>query len=658
MGRPPKSKLKKSILVASTRAPWADSEKRKAAWNVGERLTPSEWAKLNRVLGEKDSSEPGNWNNDRTPYLVGIMDAMGDPEITTVDVMKAAQVGLSEVMRNVLGYWIDQDPGPVLMVMPDEESAKELLGEKVQPLIRQTPALAAHMTKKGTDLGKLRILLDNIEIHAAWASSPQKLASRPKRYVIYDEIDKYPAFSGKESDPISLGDKRRTTYGHRSKSAAFSTPTTRQGAMWRRWEKAPVKLHFHVPCPACGVFAPIAWANIRWPDNLEGTRAEQAAQIQADSLAWCQCPCGLVIRERQRASIVRKGRWAPEGWKVTPDGPMIQGRPRGVRHVAFHVPALISPWVTWSQMAAEFVAAIGDESTMMDWRNSRLGWPYEIRASAIKSDTFSTKIKAGHKHGLVPAWAGMLLATADTQKDGFWYTLRAWGWGFRSRLIDSGFVSTFDELRERCLSSRYPIEGTDVEPMGAHMLFIDSGGGSESVDSDLNLTNQVYQFALSDPARIYAIKGYGGTRELEVPVRQSFVAYSSPGAAAPAKVALYLLKTGYFKDVLSARVVNDAAAGDSWELHEQVDKDYCKQMASEHKVIIRKGRHQVARWVLVTPGAANHLWDAEVYQQAAAQIAHVELIPPPADLLAERQRMALPQDRERSEAWDSAVSGW
>lgn len=625
---------------------------------VPRRQRPSEWAAEHRVLQTKDSSEPGPWSNLRAPYLTAIMDACGDPEVSDVVVPKAAQVGLSEVMRNVLAYWIANDPGPALWVMPDETSAKGVMAEKLLPMIQATPALAGHLTDRKHDAGATKILLDHMEIHCAWATSPQSLASRPKRYVINDEVDKFPTWSGDESDPVALGNKRRTTFGHRSKGALLSTPTTRAGAIWKAWEACPVRLRYHIPCPHCGEFGAPSWSQVRWPADLPGTRAEQASAIEVGALAWYHCArCGARIEERQRESMVARGVWAADGCEtVAKDGTLVGERPKS-RRIGFHVPALISPWVSWSQMAAEFVAAIGDEAKMMDWRNSRLGEPFEVRAATVKSGAFDEKIAAGHHPGLVPAWAGVVLSSADTQKDGYWFVNRAWGHGFRSRLISHGHVATLAELRAQTIDARFPWDGVALEPIAPQLLIIDSGGGTDTASSDLNTTHQVYQFALGDPARIYAAKGYGNRVELDVPIRQTFISYAAPGDPTPSKLALYHLRVGYFKDVLAARIGKPPTDPESWELHAKVDADYCRQLTSEHKVIMRKGRGQVARWVPVTAGAANHLWDCEVYQTAAAQIAHVELLPT-AEQLAEQRRLIARPRPAGGDGWDSAVRDW
>ena len=37
-------------------------------------LSVSEWAEKYRILDSKTSALPGPWRNDKTPYLIGIMD--------------------------------------------------------------------------------------------------------------------------------------------------------------------------------------------------------------------------------------------------------------------------------------------------------------------------------------------------------------------------------------------------------------------------------------------------------------------------------------------------------------------------------------------------------------------------------------------------------
>jgi len=75
-------------------------------------LTVSEWADLHRVLGTKESGEPGRWRTSRTPYLRQIMDCLSPASpVERVVFMKGAQVGGTELGLNWIGYAIHHAPG-------------------------------------------------------------------------------------------------------------------------------------------------------------------------------------------------------------------------------------------------------------------------------------------------------------------------------------------------------------------------------------------------------------------------------------------------------------------------------------------------------------------------------------------------------------------
>ncbi|NNF97968.1 MAG: phage terminase large subunit family protein, partial [Desulfobacteraceae bacterium] len=188
----------------------------------------SDHAQRHRILTM--SSLPGAWRNDITPYLTGIMDAAQLPHIRTIIMCKAPQVGGSEAVHNFTGYSIDRDPGPMLYIFPDELTGKENMKDRIQPMITSSPRLRSYTTGAKDDMGQLRINLKHMPIYLGWATSPSRLANKPIKHLIFDETDKYPATAGKrESDPISLGEKRVKTYSHVCKIWKISTPTIENG---------------------------------------------------------------------------------------------------------------------------------------------------------------------------------------------------------------------------------------------------------------------------------------------------------------------------------------------------------------------------------------------------------------------------------------------
>ena len=76
-------------------------------WSPPPELTVSEWSDKNRVLSPESSSEAGIWRTSRAPYQQGIMDAVNDHKIDTIVFMKSAQVGATEILNNIVAYYID-----------------------------------------------------------------------------------------------------------------------------------------------------------------------------------------------------------------------------------------------------------------------------------------------------------------------------------------------------------------------------------------------------------------------------------------------------------------------------------------------------------------------------------------------------------------------
>jgi phage terminase large subunit GpA-like protein len=101
-----------------------------------------------------------------------------------------------------------------------------------------------------------------------------------------DEIDKYPRLSGREADPIKLASERQKTYWNK-KTVKVSTPTTREGYIFREFEKSS-KHRYYVPCPHCGKEQLLLFGGIKWPK-----KERNPDRIKTERLAWYECfECG------------------------------------------------------------------------------------------------------------------------------------------------------------------------------------------------------------------------------------------------------------------------------------------------------------------------------------------------------------------------------
>jgi phage terminase large subunit GpA-like protein len=88
-----------------------------------EDLTVSEWAEKYRILSSNTAAMPGPWRNDKTPYLKEVMDELLNYETEEIIFCKCTQIGGSEALLNMLGYIIQQDPSPAMIVYPSDKLA-------------------------------------------------------------------------------------------------------------------------------------------------------------------------------------------------------------------------------------------------------------------------------------------------------------------------------------------------------------------------------------------------------------------------------------------------------------------------------------------------------------------------------------------------------
>lgn len=638
-------------MTAVETSVWSETERQ--AWAPPEELRPSEWATRYRRLPRDQSPRPGPWDNDNAPYLRGIMDLPLRPGVEAVSIMKAAQVGASEALRNLMGTIAHEDADPIGLALPDREKGRKIVINRVIPLFTGTQVLRELFTERAHDLQAGQIRLNNgFLLHLMWSGSPSAMASDPMRIAICDEVDKFQPWARREADPVSLITKRLRAYEERGCLICISTPTTRLGKIFDLFDGSNVKLYFHVPCPHCGTYQRLVFAQLRWPKFPDVDKNEQAARIVRENACWYECAdCGERIEEQDKPAMVRAGRWATlkdedladgeragpsPGRVVIDDAEAIDRWPRGTR-IGIQISALYCLWESWASIAAEFLKAEGNLSAMFDFRTETLGEPFEQQITRAKASVFGERSGAASlAEGIVPAWAVKLLAAVDTQHDHFWCVIRAWGPGMRSARVWHGRVETFEELERLCLNQPWPIEEDQFAPLTCELTLIDSGG-TRLEDEAASRTMQVYRWVLPRRARVRAIKGTNKPKAgLFVWRGRGFIAADvSVARKRKRELALWFVDTHHFNDEL-ADLIGDE---DRWQLNARHDEEYNRHLSSVEKVLIRHGSQVREEWVAYG-GARHDLRDCEAYQVAAAYMAQVHLLPPPDVIHQQREAIA------------------
>src|SRR5207302_9020911 len=174
----------------------------------------------------ESSAESGRYRVARAPYQRGMMDAIHQPGVKEIVYFTSAQVGKSLCLENIFDYFVDMDPCPTIWMWPTLDTAKEWSADTLDPMIRDTPALAAKV-QDGSRKGGNKALLKRYPggyLSIIGANSPASLRRRRARIIDADEIDAYPASAGEEGDPISLVAKRSVTFWN-ALQVLSSTPT-------------------------------------------------------------------------------------------------------------------------------------------------------------------------------------------------------------------------------------------------------------------------------------------------------------------------------------------------------------------------------------------------------------------------------------------------
>lgn len=523
------------------------------------------------------------------------MDRFTDPLIEKIVLCFGAQLGKTETELNMIGYALDQTSSPTMMVYPTDTIAKFASDKRVQPMIKSVKSISDKFDEN-SKLLELDFNNGNYMVLVG-ANSPSSLSSRSIKYLFFDEIDKYPAFAGKEADPIKLATERTKTFVDK-KIVMVSTPTVESGNIWQAFMSANERRQYHVPCPHCGVSQTLKFKQIKWPEEHN----DNADMIRDTAYYECE-HCGERIYDKHKMEMLRRGEWRA-----------VNESQSKVRSVSYHLSSIYSPWVTFGDVAYEFKNSKGTPATLMNFINSWLAEPW--KSSKTKSTQNLEFTQSNYPCGVVPDKAVLLIASVDVQLDHFWWEVRAYAPGVKSYLIDYGQASTWEDLEEIIINREYPSEYG--EPRQVMKAGIDSGFR----------TDEVYQFCSRFPEVCIPLKGSSNHTTMTAPYTMTSLEKGVVGG-----LKLYVLNTDYWKDFIFARMIRPADEEGTIHLYKECPQEYSDHLRSEEKQEIRnvKTGAVTVQWKPLTSHPVNHLLDTCTYNAAVADIAGVKYLVEPAD---------------------------
>ncbi len=552
-----------------------------------EQITVSEWADKYRRLPTESSSESGMWKTSRTPYLRKIMDSISDPTVRKVSIMSSAQIGKSELIINTIGYYAHIDPTSILLVQPTVDAGKGFSKKRIGPSIRDTPALKKVFIEKESSILEKKFMGGFLSI--VGANSPAGLSSQPIQILCCDEVDRYELSAGHEGDPVSLAEKRTTTFQDIDKHIFVSTPTIEGVSRIEHEFRLGTMEEWEIPCPACGEYQVLTWNKIKF------TLDEKRKLVDSEDVL-CVCEhCGEFNNEYVWKRGMAEGRW-----KESQLNKEIK---------SFHLSSLVSPWKTWDKIVKDFLSSKNDREKLKVWTNTELGETFALLGDGV--DTMKL-YERREKYGCdLPEGVLILTAAVDVQDDRFEVDITGWGRNYESWAIK--YTKIYGELTKS--------EVWDRLDFYLNQTFKFKNGNELSIanvclDTGGHFTTEAYKFCKrAKKYRLRGIKGMGGNG-IQFLHKTTIIKEH--------KIRIQILGVNSGKETVMGRLKTEDI-GESYchfpsEPEKGYDLAYFEGLTAEHQIIKMVSGRPQALWELKRSGLRNEPFDLRNYNTAALEM--------------------------------------
>lgn len=538
------------------------------------RLRVSAWVERYLVLPASTTNQAGPFRLSVAPYLEEIFDAVGDPETERVTFIAPSQSAKTTFEMGVALYFAHQEPAPVLVVQPTLDMAQDFSKGRLTPTIEASPALRGLIAPARSRDSNNTILSKQYpggQLDMAGANSPAGLASRPKRLVLFDEVDRYPEEAGEEGDPISIGEARTISFGRRAKVVVVTSPTDEpeqdSDGRWsgsrgvREYRKGTCEV-YECACPdqTCGHWQVLTFDRLQWQTGEDG-------EVDRESIHYPCVACGYAITEADRPTLARR-------WRATTT--------RDKRHRSFHLEGLSAAFALWDRLATQFLKVKNDPVTLKTFLNTMLGVTWKDKRVESQRQVLVARAAPYSADDTfdVPREVGLLTCGVDVQGDRLEASVWGWGVGQQAWLITHQILhgdptqptvwANLDEWRK--LTWRHE-SGASI---GLRAVAIDSGDG--------NMSANVHRFC-TPRDQVFAIRGASNPEAPIVPRTASKAKYGR----------VYVLGVNGLNERWAKRLTNDSPGPGYVHLNQHATEAFVKQLLGMERRVDPKTRKR--RWM-------------------------------------------------------------
>lgn len=552
-------------------------------WTIPEPITLSDWADRYRKLPKEGSSEAGDWYTSRMPFLREIMDCLHrESRVQETTIKKSTQTGGTEVGINWLGYIIEHAPASVMYVLPTIDTARKFSMQRITPMIDLMPELQACIgPARSRDSGNTTLMkkFPSGLVVFSGANSAASLASMPIKYLILDELSKYPTDlddqGGAEQQAL-----RRTSSYIRRKILRISSPTIKDACAISTAYDAGDQSTYHVPCPHCS-----------------HKQVLVIDQLTDDGQFLC-IHCGQLIAEHHKTRMLENGEWIA----AFPE--------RSGHHRSFHIwsaYAAIGLGYTWREIADMRAEARKDPAKEVVFVNTILGEAYEGASQKVESHDLQQRAGKWVRR-TVPRGGFIITAGVDVQVNRFAVILVAWGRNEQAFIVDYVELPA-DPTRKEDWDVLWDFLAQPIANAAGITLQISAA----AVDSG-NWTQEVYNAVR--PRQSQGVMAIKGSKDATKPIigRASKQEVDNRGRTQRRGVNLWVIGVNSAKSTLMQRLLGDTDREEESRLihfPSDLPDDFYTMLTAERFDL------QAKRW-LKKKGARNEALDTLVYAYAAA----------------------------------------
>jgi hypothetical protein len=311
---------------------------------------------------------PGNYSFKYHPWCREIHDS----EASFNTIMKAAQLGLTEVAINMSFFTVDVKKQDVLYVLPTALNASDFSKSRFNTALLYSPYLKGLFTDTNT-VGLKQAGGVNLYIRGSRGDS--NLKSIPVSVLVLDEMDEM------DQKQIWLAFERLSGQLHKS-VLSLSTPTIPQYGVHKLFLQGTQE-HFYFTCPRCGKLTEFVF-----PDCLEICGETITDPNVKRSYLKCK-ECKKKIEHEEKLDFLKKAFWEPTAIV-------------DVDHRSFYINQMYSYTITPGDLATAYFRGAGDEAAMVEFHNSKQGIPYIPDGGQVTESEISKAVRSYFKENQRP----------------------------------------------------------------------------------------------------------------------------------------------------------------------------------------------------------------------------------------------------------------